>query len=157
MCRRPGGAPCRCDTFEISAEAAAILLSFAMRESEGPAVELGHTLEHIGRGIEPRPAAPVGEDLARDLATCVRALQFHDRLMQQLAVVRNLLSTLSGHPVPETAGVGARRWEELLAELRSRLAADSRHDAFELLLRSGEVAAATGTFAVAAESSVELF
>jgi hypothetical protein len=147
---------CRCETLGVSAEAAAILLAFAMRESESPAVELGSALERLGQGLRPAAGAPAREVLTRDLAACVRALQFHDRLMQQLAVIRNLLTRLADHPLPQMAGFGAQRWEELLAALRERLAAGSHDELFELLVRTGGVGEA-GAGAGQAEGSSELF
>ena len=142
--------PCRCETLGVSAEAAAILLAFAMRESEAPAVELGSALERLNGTLR-----PLAGGAASDLAACVRALQFHDRLMQQLAVIRNLLTRLADHPLPQMAAFGAQRWEELLASLRERLAEDSHNDLFELLLRTGGVA--PGAVAEQAEGTSELF
>ena len=147
--------PCRCETLEVSAEAAAILLSFAMRESEAPAVELGGALERLSRGLRPLEGGMVREALARDIAECVRALQFHDRLIQQLAVIRNLLTRLTDHPLPQMAGFGALRWEELLTALRERLAEDSHQELFELLLRTGGVA--SGAAAEQPDGTSELF
>lgn len=147
---------CRCQTLGVSAEAAAILLAFAMRESEAPAVELGSALERLDRALSPGASAPGRELLTRDLAVCVRALQFHDRLMQQLAVIRNLLTHLADHPVPQMAGFGARRWEELLALLRERVAAGSHEELLELLVRTGG-AAPHGAGVGQAEGSSELF
>jgi len=147
---------CRCETLGVSAEAAALLLAFAMRESEAPAVELGHALERIDQGLRPETGAAAPE-LTRELAACVRALQFHDRLMQQLAVIRNLLTRLADNPLPQMAGCGAQRWEELLAQLRERLAAETHDELFELLVRTGGVGL-PGTSGVAhAEGSSELF
>jgi hypothetical protein len=149
--------PCGCETLEVSAEAAAILLSFAMRESEAPAVELGSALERLGEGLRPLEGGLVREALARDLAACVRALQFHDRLVQQLAVIRNLLTRLTHHPLPQMAGFGALRWEELLTALRERLAAGSHDELFELLVRTGGVGVAGGVGGEPGEGSCELF
>ena len=148
---------CRCATLGVSAEAAAILLAFAMRESEAPAVELGSALERLGHGLRRSEGAPARELLTRDLAACVRALQFHDRLMQQLAVIRNLFTRLADHPLPQMAGFGAQRWEELLAALRERLAAGSHDELFELLVRTGGVGAPGAQGNEAAEGSSELF
>ena len=147
--------PCRCETLEVSAEAAAILLSFAMRESEAPAVELGGALERLSHGLRPFEGGVVREALARDIAAGVRALQFHDRLIQQLAVIRNLLTRLTDHPLPQMAGFGALRWEELLTALRERLAEDSHQELFELLLRTGGVS--PGAAAEQPDGTSELF
>jgi hypothetical protein len=155
MSAAASAAPCRCETLGVSAEAAAILLSFAMRESEAPAVELGTALERITSGLRPLEGAKAGELVTQDLAACVRALQFHDRLMQQLAVIRNLLTRLTAHPLPQMGGFGAQRWEELLTMLRARLAEHSHHDLLELLVRTGGVA--PGAAAAEAEGTSELF
>ena len=149
--------PCRCATLGVSAEAAAILLAFAMRESEAPAVELGSALERLDQGLPPAADAAGRKVLARDLAACVRALQFHDRLMQQLAVIRNLLTRLADHPLPQMAGFGAQRWEELLAALRERLAAGAHEELLELLVRTGGVGMPGGAGGAHAEGSCELF
>ncbi len=152
-------APCRCETLGVSAEAAAILLAFAMRESEAPAVELGSALERLDQRLRPVAAETSRELLTQDLAACVRALQFHDRLMQQLAVIRNLLSRFadSGNLLPTMAGFGAQRWEELLSELRERLTAETRDELFELLVRTGGVGTHGGAPGTQAEGSSELF
>jgi hypothetical protein len=152
-------APCRCETLGVSAEAAAILLSFAMRESEAPAVELGSALERLDHGLKPVSADTSRELLMRDLAACVRALQFHDRLMQQLAVIRNLLTKFGArdHPLPTMAGFGAQRWEELLTELRERLTAETHDELFDLLVRTGGVGTHGGAAVGEAEGSSELF
>ena len=151
--------PCRCETLGVSAEAAAILLAFAMRESEAPAVELGSALERLGQRLKPAAAEASRELLTRDLAACVRALQFHDRLMQQLAVIRNLLTRYTDHNtlLPTMAGFGAQRWEELLTELRERLAAETHDELFELLVRTGGVGTHGGAPGTQAEGSSELF
>jgi len=157
MATAAADAPCRCETLGVSAEAAAILLAFAMRESEAPAVELGSALERLDHGLRPASGDASRELLARDLAACVRALQFHDRLMQQLAVIRNLLTRYADDPLPQMAGFGARRWEELLTELRSRLAAESHAALLELLVRTGGAGTQDGAAAGQAEGSSELF
>ncbi len=151
--------PCRCETLGVSAEAAAILLAFAMRESEAPAVELGSALERLDQRLRPAAAEPAHELLTRDLAACVRALQFHDRLMQQLAVIRNLLTRFCDHDtlLPTMAGFGAQRWEELLTELRERLSAATHDELFELLVRTGGVGTHGGAPGTQAEGSSELF
>ena len=149
--------PCRCETLGVSAEAAAILLSFAMRESEAPAVELGQALERLAQGLRPLEGGIVREALAGEIAACVRALQFHDRLMQQLAVIRNLFTRMSDHPLPQMAGFGAQRWEELLAALRERLEAGSHDELFELLVRTGGVGVPGEGGAEQPEGSCELF
>jgi len=150
-------ARCRCAILGVSAEVAAILLAFAMRESEAPAVALGSALERLDQWLRPPAGTPGRELLSGDIAACVRALQFHDRLMQQLAVIRALLTGLADHTLPQMAGFGALRWEELLAPLRERLAAETHDDLIELLVRTGGVGAPGGAAGAAAEGSSELF
>lgn len=157
MCAAAPEPPGRCKTLEVSAEAASILLSFAMRESEAPAVELGGALERLSQALRPLEGGQVREAMAQDVAACVRALQFHDRLIQQLAVIRNLLTRLTDHPLPQMAGFGAMRWEELLTALRERLAEHSHHELFELLLRTGGVGVPGASGAEQSEGSCELF
>ena len=73
-------------------------------------------------------------------AHCVESLQFHDRLIQQLAAVRKLLvRVVHEQDTLNMAGFGARRWEDLLSMLRERLSVDSRHQLFDLLMRTGVV------------------
>jgi hypothetical protein len=148
-------ARCRCGTLGVSAEAAAILLACAMRSSEAPAAELGAALARLERGLRPGAGAP-GPELGRELAACVRALQFHDRLMQQLAVIRDLLTRLAGRPLPQMAG-GVPCWDELLAALRAHLAAGAHDELLELLPRSGGAGMPDTRPGAAAEGSGELF
>jgi hypothetical protein len=155
MTEAPACPQARCQTLGVSAEAAAVLLAYAMRESEAPALALGEALERMVRAQRPAGAGPA--QVVEDLTACVRALQFHDRLMQQLAVVRNLLTTLADDPAPVLPGCGAQRWQELLAALRARIAADSRHELFGRLLLSGTLGTQGGSALEPAEGTVELF
>jgi hypothetical protein len=134
---------------EVSMEAAAVLLSLAMHDTETPVAELGGALARMGGSLaelRKRAAAGAGADeawrarLDNDLATCIESLQFHDRLIQQLAAVRNLLASVAHEKgTPNMTGFGARRWEDLLGMLRERLNVDSRHQLFDLLMRTGVV------------------
>ena len=163
-----------CEQIEISVEAAAILLTLAMRETDAPVAELGGALGRIANAI----AAPTGDGrrvvlvngaspdvapaqlraaIADDLAICVRGLQFHDRLIQQLAAVRNYLASLAHHAPLDTSGFGAMRWDELLQMLRERLVTDSQHELFDVLLRTGVVDLDGHQNDERPEGSVELF
>ncbi len=95
--------------------------------------------------------------LESELSICIQSLQFHDRLIQQLAAVRNLLTGLSSHGPLCAAGFGARRWEELLNMLRDRLSADQHHQLFDLLMRTGEIDSEFGAPNARVEGSIELF
>jgi hypothetical protein len=92
-----------------------------MQQSDTPICELGNALARMARTLSDMGTPLFGADggrpvadttsphalpelqvfrnaLARDLAVCIQSLQFHDRLMQQLAQARDILS-----------GVGANR------------------------------------------------
>jgi hypothetical protein len=144
-------------------EAAAALLDLAMRESHGPVELLGSAVERMtgalarhARVLERQRAVENAgnrredeaclDDLAacqdafeREIAVCIETLQFHDRLMQQLAQVRNCLATLHGAEGDGAEGdgsvrVGGESWVELRAMLWSRLTSDSQRALFDLLL-----------------------
>jgi hypothetical protein len=160
----PGTAPIDLD---VSVQAAAVLLTLAMRDTEGPVTDLGQALSRIGStltGVRQHMAQKpfngntdqTRHQLENELAICIQSLQFHDRLIQQLAAVRNLLTGQSSHGPLCVAGFGAQRWEELLAVLRERLSADQHHQLFDLLMRTGQVNGALGVD-TPAEGSVELF
>lgn len=141
---------------DVSVEAAAILLTLAMRETEKPVAELGGAISRINSTLVSR-RHDTPEHLCADLDVCIRSLQFHDRLIQQIAAVRNLLTTLADHTPLDVSGFGAQRWEELLQTLRERLTADSHHQVFDLLLRTGAIEFDGRTNPERLEGSVELF
>jgi hypothetical protein len=153
---------------DVSVQAAAVLLSLAMRDTESPVSDLGQALSRMVSTVTSlRSHAqsqhvngdPNGRELQleSELSVCIQSLQFHDRLIQQLAAVRNLLTGLSSHGPLNVAGFGAQRWEELLRVLRDRLSADQHHQLFDLLMRTGVVDSDVRDGAVPAEGSVELF
>jgi hypothetical protein len=166
------GAP---SDLEASVEAAAVLLSLAMRDTERPVSDLGGALTRLSARLHggARPAACANavaparpnareqdnlqESLAGDLAICIQSLQFHDRLIQQLAAVRGFLASLADHhALGDVAGFGAQRWEELLTLVRKRLTADSHRQLFELLMRTGAIDGDARS-EMASDGSVELF
>jgi hypothetical protein len=150
---------------EASMEAAAVLLSLAMRDTENPVADLCAALQRIGGSLaELRAHAAASgrgelrKDIETDVAVCIESLQFHDRLIQQLAAVRGLLaSVVEDSPPQQLAGFSAHRWEEMLSALRDRLSTDSHHRLFNLLLRTGIVDGGGQPNLQAAEGSVELF
>lgn len=152
---------------DVSVQAAAVLLTLAMRDTEHPVTDLGQalsrmvsTLTTVRQHVEKKPFNGDTEGtrmkLESELSICIQSLQFHDRLIQQLAAVRNLLTGLSSHGPLCVAGFGAQRWEELLNMLRDRLSADQHHQLFDLLMRTGEIDSQLGG-ATTEEGSVELF
>jgi len=155
--RSPGNAL----DLDVSVQAAAVLLSLAMRDTESPVADLGQALSRMVKMViaERAPGNGVASEgpLENDLAICIQSLQFHDRLIQQLAAVRNLLTSLATHGPLEVEGFGAQRWEELLAMLKSRLSADSHNQLFDLLMRTGAVDSDILGESLPGEGSVELF
>ena len=153
---------------DVSVQAAAVLLSLAMRDTESPVTDLGQalsrmvsTLTVVRQHVEKKPfngdTDQTRYQLESELSICIQSLQFHDRLIQQLAAVRNLLTGLSSHGPLCVAGFGAQRWEELLNLLRDRLSADQHHQLFDLLMRTGQVDGELGAEMPPADGSVELF
>ena len=135
-------------------EAAASLLALAMQESQRPVDELGGALARMTHALARSPEEHGG--LARELAVCVEGLQFHDRLMQQLAHVRNCLAELS---LPQAVGTrGEESWAELRARLRHRMASDSQRALLDLLLPPpGQHGGGDLRRLNASEGSIELF
>jgi hypothetical protein len=161
----PGKAPIELD---VSVQAAAVLLTLAMRDTESPVTDLGQalsrmvsTLTDVRQHMEKKPfnghTDQTRSKLESELSICIQSLQFHDRLIQQLAAVRNLLTGMSSHGPLCVAGFGAQRWEELLEMLRDRLSADQHHQLFDLLMRTGQVDGELGVEMTPSEGSVELF
>ena len=130
-------------------EAAAVLLSLAMRDTESPVADLCGALRRLSHAASP--------SLAKDVAVCIQSLQFHDRLIQQLAAVRGLLASVVTEEPLDVTGFGAHRWEEMLKMLRERLSEDSQHHLFNLLLRTGVVDVGGQRNLQEAEGTVELF
>jgi hypothetical protein len=153
---------------EVSIQAAAVLLSLAMRDTEHPVQDLGQSLSRmvgtvtsLRKDVATRRAngeVPLSsQQLENELSVCIQSLQFHDRLIQQLAAVRNLLTSLGPHGQLDMTGFGAKRWEELLRMIRERLSADQHHQLFDLLMRTGEIDVELRDEVLPAEGSVELF
>jgi hypothetical protein len=142
---------------EVSMEAAAVLLSLAMRDTESPIANLCGALRRIGGSLGVDGDPELRKQLAGDVAVCIESLQFHDRLIQQLAAVRALLASVAADSTVELKGFGAHRWEELLGTLKVKLGTDSQHHLFNLLLRKGILDVDGQCHLQAAEGSVELF
>lgn len=157
---------------EVSMEAAAVLLSLAMRDTEPPVAELCEALSRIGGQLaawRTRAAAGQGPaglnghadavraQLESDVAVCIQSMQFHDRLIQQLSAVRGLLASVIERSPLDVTGFGAHRWEEMLRTLRERLSEESQQHLFNLLLRTGVVDEQGRQIQQAEGGSVELF
>jgi hypothetical protein len=128
-----------------------------MLESQAPVevlsaalVRIAERVGHCGGGLPTRER----ELLAQDIAMCVESLQFHDRLMQQLSQVRNLLSSVATGTAP--AG-GDSSWQVLMDNLRSRFTSDTHRILFNILLPPDGSPANAATALHANEGSIELF
>jgi len=88
-------------------ELAGVLLAHTMEEAEAPISQLSEALARVAQSINGGPpggvrgAAPGSQAdmqaITRDLAVCIENLQFHDRLMQQLTRVRDILAALAAN------------------------------------------------------------
>jgi hypothetical protein len=138
-------------------EAAILLVALAINDTHKPVENLGAALERINgmasavrssrEANQPQPDG-TKKQLAQDVAICIEGLQFHDRLLQQLAFVRDLLSAILKHEPLDVSSYGAPRWAALMAAIRSRAPLDPRFELFDLL---------SPTEAHSAEGSAELF
>jgi hypothetical protein len=142
----PGhGAP-DADELARAAATAAALLELAIEESLAPVTTLGRALSHMSEARE--PAAERGATLD----ACIESLQFHDRLVQQLTQVRDLLAGAAGAHLLTTDPCG---WPALRERLRAQFTSESHRMLFNLLM-PGE-AAGVPVRLHAEEGSVELF
>jgi hypothetical protein len=138
-------------------EAAAMLVALAIHDTTQPVERLCEAMERMCKALATNStanrvantagAAPDAQ-LEHDLAVCIESLQFHDRLLQQLAFVRDLLGAILQHRPLDVAAYGAPRWEALMAVIRRRAPLDSRFELFDLL---------AGTEAGSVDDSCELF
>ncbi len=129
------------------AETAAALLELAMGESQRPVETLGQALMRIA-GQMTAGKAPS----ARDVSACIEGLQFHDRMIQQLTQVRDLLVRVAAEATVREDSPG---WPALRETLRARFTSESHRTLFNLLMPDE-----TGCGHVqlhADEGSVELF
>jgi hypothetical protein len=127
-------------------EAAVLLVALAVHDTTQPMEQLCDAVERMRQAL---PAdAPGGAvansarairelQLARNLAICVESMQFHDRLLQQLAFVRDLLAAALKHQPLDVAAYGAPRWEALMAAIRRRAPLDPRFELFDVLAPPG--------------------
>lgn len=94
--------PARSDRL-VATDLAAELLGTAMRDSEGPVMQLAGALARMHRALNRADrSSPDCEcrNLRNEIALCIQSLQFHDRLIQQLTAVQRLMgSPAAGQPV----------------------------------------------------------
>jgi len=155
---------------EATLEVAASLLALAMHESHAPVGALGAALERMARALaksaraleqqrsgEISDLAACHETFEREIAACVEGLQFHDRLMQQLAHVRNCLAALSHTSISKNLQ-GEESWLQLRTRLWHRLSSDSQRALLDLLLPDSPTHLGADPRRLnASEGSIELF
>ena len=136
-------------------QAAAALIALAMHESQAPMIELSSALARLADSLsEPGDVKLDRAAFSRELAICIENLQFHDRLMQQLTQVRNLLASLAAETLPAVAD--SQSWNVLVENIRSRFTSDSHRILFNLLLPVSGVHMSAPSLH-ANEGSIELF
>ena len=134
-----------------AAATAAALIELALSESQRPVTELGEALSRISA------AASAGTPpSARDLEICVECLQFHDRMVQQLSQVRDLLAAVAAIGSEAMAPGGRQSWPVLMENLRARFTSESHRILFNLLMPDTEGLSHAPSLH-ASEGSVELF
>ena len=134
-----------------AAATAAALIELALSESQRPVAELGEALSRVSAAASARsPPA------ARDLEACVECLQFHDRMQQQLAQVRDLLAAVAASGSADAAPGGRQSWPVLMENLRARFTSESHRILFNLLMPDSDGQSHVPSLH-ASEGSVELF
>ena len=118
--------PCETDELARVASTAAALIELAVQESHTPVDTLGRALARIADSA-PEAAA----ELRAELAVCIESLQFHDRMVQQLTQVRDLLAGATAARPVTTDRVG---WPTLRERLRAHFTSESHRMLFNLLM-----------------------
>jgi hypothetical protein len=145
-----GPANSACD-LACAAATAAALIELALSESQRPVTELGEALSRVSAAVSAgnRPSA-------RDLETCVECLQFHDRMVQQLSQVRDLLAAVAASGSAEATPARRQSWPVLMENLRARFTSESHRILFNLLMPDMDGHSHAPSLH-ASEGSVELF
>ena len=134
-----------------AAATAAALIELALSESQRPVAQLGGALSRVSAAVSAgNPPA------AADLGVCVECLQFHDRMVQQLSQVRDLLSAVAASGSIEATPGGRQSWPVLMENLRARFTSESHRILFNLLMPDAEGVSHAPSLH-ASEGSVELF
>jgi hypothetical protein len=134
-----------------TAATAAALIELALSESQRPVAQLGEALSRV------TAAASAGNPpAAGDLVVCVECLQFHDRMVQQLSQVRDLLAAVAAAGSADAAPGDRQSWPVLMENLRARFTSESHRILFNLLMPDAEGRSHAPSLH-ASEGSVELF
>ncbi len=132
---------------EQAAATAAALIELALHESLTPVDALGRALARLSAIL------PLASDNVRaELATCIESLQFHDRMVQQLTQVRDLLASVT---TDQPNGPNPPGWPALRDRLRAHFTSESHRMLFNVLLPGEDVPMPVHLHAE--EGSVELF
>jgi hypothetical protein len=134
-----------------AAATAAALIELAIGESQRPITELGEALSRVSAAAS-SGAVPSAQDLDR----CVECLQFHDRMVQQLSQVRDLLAAVAATGSADATPGGRQSWPVLMENLRARFTTESHRILFNLLMPDAEGHSHARSLH-ASEGSVELF
>jgi len=134
-----------------AAATAATLIELALSESQRPVAELGEALSRVSAA-----ASAGSRPSARDLEVCVECLQFHDRMVQQLSQVRDLLAAVAASGSADAAPGGRQSWPVLMENLRARFTSESHRILFNLLMPDADGHSHAPSLH-ASEGSVELF
>lgn len=134
-----------------AAATAAALIELALSESQRPVGELGEALSRVSAAVS--AGSPPA---AADLDACVECLQFHDRLVQQLSQVRDLLAAVAAAGSGESVAGSRQSWPVLMENLRARFTSESHRILFNLLMPDTEGHSHVPSLH-ASEGSVELF
>jgi len=110
---------------QAAVEAATLLIASAIRDSRRPVENLGGALERMYRSAN--------REWSRDLAVCIESVQFHDRLMQQLSFIHDLLGAILKQEPGRGQAYSTPRWEQLMQAIHGRASAASQTDSFESL------------------------
>lgn len=135
------------DQVSRAAATAAALIELAIHESLAPVNGLGRALARLSAML-PQASA----EMRAELDTCIETLQFHDRMVQQLSQVRDLLA---GANAARSAAADPPGWPALRERLRAHFTSESHRMLFNLLLPGESEAAPIHLHAD--EGSVELF
>ncbi len=138
-----------CDSDELMRAAAtgAALIELSVHESLAPVETLGRALSRIAAA-----AGGLDSELRAELAACIESLQFHDRMVQQLSQVRDLLA---GAARAEPVTADPLGWPALRERLRAHFTSESHRLLFNLLMPDDE--SQLPVHLHAEEGSVELF
>lgn len=117
----------RLDAEELAraATAAAALLDPAIREPLAPAETLGRTLSHSAA------ARSSAAERGAELAACIESPQLHDRLVQQLTRVRDLLAGTAAAYPPANDSCG---WPAQREQLRGHFTCEPHRMVLNVLM-----------------------